>query len=204
MGEGLRQADAKCAIGSVKTNVGHLDAAAGVIGLIKATLALQHRMLPASLHFKSPNPKITLEDRPFYVAAKSIDWSGDTEALRAGVSSFGMGGTNAHAILETPPVKKASPEEESGWVILPLSARSEKALNLKKSALADHLENASSYLPDLAYTLQVGRCAMPFRQTIVSKNIEEAVSLMRVESNAPMQAVEGPPALVFMLSLIHI
>ena len=200
MGEGLRQADAKCAIGSVKTNVGHLDAAAGVIGLIKATLALQHRMLPASLHFKSPNPKITLEDRPFYVAAKSIDWSGDTEALRAGVSSFGMGGTNAHAILETPPVKKASPEEEPGWVILPLSARSEKALNLKKSALADHLENASSYLPDLAYTLQVGRCAMPFRQTIVSKNIEEAVSLMRVESNAPMQAVEEPPALVFMFT----
>ena len=124
------------------------------------------------------------------MAAKSIDWSGDTEALRAGVSSFGMGERTPHAILETPPVKKASPEEEPGWLILPLSARSEKALNLKKSALADHLENASSYLPDLAYTLQVGRCAMPFRQTIVSKNIEEAVSLMRVESNAPMQPVE--------------
>jgi len=91
-----------CALGSVKTNVGHLDSAAGVAGFIKAVLALKNRQIPASLHFTAPNPAIDFTDSPFYVNTELKEWRNDKYPLRAGVSSFGIGGTNAHIILERP------------------------------------------------------------------------------------------------------
>src|SRR5262249_46769638 len=116
-----------CAIGSVKSNIGHLDAAAGIAGLIKPVLALKHKQLPASLHFEQPNPQIDFADSPFYVDSKLCEWSSESSILRAGVSSFGVGGTNAHLILEQSP----EPVTGSGsreYKLIVISARSSTAL----------------------------------------------------------------------------
>ncbi|HAJ59260.1 MAG TPA: beta-ketoacyl synthase, partial [Cyanobacteria bacterium UBA8543] len=116
-----------CAIGSVKTNIGHLDAAAGVTGLIKTALALNHKLIPPTLNFEQPNPQIDWENSPFYVNAQLQEWKADSTPRRAGVSSFGMGGTNAHVILEeAPPVAAYSPSRP--WQLLLLSAKTESAL----------------------------------------------------------------------------
>src|SRR5438876_6201388 len=117
-----------CAIGSVKTNIGHLDAAAGVAGLIKTVLALQHRQLPPSLHFQRPNPKIDFASSPFYVNDKFRDWKTRLTPLRAGVSSFGIGGTNAHVVLEEAPAVEPSSDSRR-WQLLLLSAKTESALD---------------------------------------------------------------------------
>ncbi|HLL47705.1 MAG TPA: polyketide synthase, partial [Longimicrobiaceae bacterium] len=116
-----------CAIGSLKTNLGHLDAAAGVAGLIKTALALEHREIPPSLHFENPNPKIDFENSPFYVNRTLSEWRAGGGPRRAGVSSFGIGGTNAHAVLEEAPPRPASGPSRS-WQILTLSARTGPAL----------------------------------------------------------------------------
>src|SRR6185436_4374558 len=112
-----------CALGSIKTNIGHLDAAAGVAGFLKALLAVERGTIPPSLHFEQPNPEIDFAGGPFYVNTRLTPWPEDRRPRRAGVSSFGLGGTNAHAILEEPP-----PAEPSGasrpWQVLTLSARS--------------------------------------------------------------------------------
>ena len=112
-----------CAIGSVKTNIGHLDAAAGVTGLIKAVLALRHKTLPPSLHYERPNPQIDFAGSPFYVNTEAKDWPAGRAPRRAGVSSFGMGGTNAHVVLEEAPVPVPSVAGRT-WQVLPVSARS--------------------------------------------------------------------------------
>ncbi|MCP5053661.1 MAG: polyketide synthase, partial [bacterium] len=93
-----------CSIGSVKSNIGHLDTAAGIAGFIKTALALTHRQIPPSLHFESPNPRLKLENSPFYVNHAVRDWQHGDSPLRAGVSSFGIGGTNAHVVLEEAPL----------------------------------------------------------------------------------------------------
>src|SRR6185295_7137811 len=120
-----------CAVGSIKTNVGHLDAAAGVAGLIKTALSLAHRRLPPSLHFRAPNPRIDFAAGPVHVNAELRDWPAGEAPRRAGVSSFGMGGTNAHVVLEEAPelaAEAAPPDAPRRWMALPLSARSEAAL----------------------------------------------------------------------------
>ncbi|MGD8647893.1 MAG: polyketide synthase, partial [Desulfobacterales bacterium] len=109
-----------CAIGSVKTNIGHADAAAGIAGLIKTVLALQHRQLPPSLHVETPNPELNLADSPFYVNTTLRDWPEGPAPRRAGVSSFGIGGTNAHIILEEAPPRKTTSATQ-GWHLLPIS-----------------------------------------------------------------------------------
>src|SRR5262249_25868103 len=118
-----------CAIGSVKTNIGHLDTAAGVAGLIKTVLALKNRQIPASLHFELPNPQIDFASSPFYVNTELQQWESQGTPRRAGVSSFGIGGTNAHLILEEAPEMEPSQVVE-GWQLLLLSARSDRALTL--------------------------------------------------------------------------
>jgi acyl transferase domain-containing protein len=128
-----------CAIGSVKTNIGHLDAAAGVAGLIKTTLALKHRQLPSSLHFQEPNPEIDFSQTPFFVNTTLVDWETNGGPRRAGVSSFGLGGANAHLILEEAPPRKASGNVRS-WRLLALSAKTESALEKLTSNLTVQLE----------------------------------------------------------------
>jgi iturin family lipopeptide synthetase A len=138
-----------CAIGSVKTNVGHLDVAAGVTGLIKTALALHHRVLPASLHFESPNPRLDLATSPFYVNATLQPWTVAAAAAgagvprRAGISSFGTGGTNAHIVLEEAPERPES-DPAAPWQVLTISAKTEAALDRATNDLAAHLRQLAS------------------------------------------------------------
>ncbi|MEA1620048.1 SDR family oxidoreductase [Erythrobacter sp. T5W1-R] len=164
-----------CGIGSVKTNIGHLDTAAGVASTIKVALALKNRKIPPSLGFERPNPAIDFETSPFYVNTGLADWVATSGPRRAGVNSLGVGGTNAHAILEEAPEPDA--HEPSAWPaqILTLSARSEAALNEASGNLAAHLRsNPDQPLEDVAFTLKEGRRAFEKRRVLVAEDHAEA------------------------------
>jgi acyl transferase domain-containing protein/acyl carrier protein len=168
-----------CAVGSVKSNVGHLDAAAGITGLIKVVQSLKHRMLPPSLHFKQPNPQIDFAHSPFYVNTALTPWKSESGPRRAGVSAFGVGGTNAHVIVEEAPAPKA-PEKGRDWQVLPLSARTETALQKALQNLANHLRQDETIdLADAAFTLQMGRRAFPYRWAGVCSDVEQAVTALQ-------------------------
>ena len=165
-----------CAIGSVKTNLGHLDAAAGVTGLIKTVCALNHKMLPPSLHFVAPNPEINFADSPFYVNAALCEWQPSGAKRRAGVSAFGVGGTNAHIILEEPPARREVEPRRPAY-LLTLSAKSDSALEAAIGNLAKHLKRDHSLrIADVAHTLQAGRRAFNHRCALVCRNIDDAVN----------------------------
>jgi len=147
-----------CAIGSVKTNIGHTNCAAGVAGFIKTVLALKHREIPANLHFKKPNPKIDFENSPFYINKKLTKWhSKKNSPRRAGVSSFGLGGTNAHIILEEPPPIEKQQQERDKVYILPLSAKTEYALKKKIENFSEYLFYSKANLTDIVFTANSGR-----------------------------------------------
>ncbi|NES19590.1 MAG: acyltransferase domain-containing protein [Symploca sp. SIO3E6] len=158
-----------CAIGSVKTNVGHLADAAGVVGVIKTVLALKHQELPPSLHFKAPNPKIEFADSPFYVNHQLKPWSRNGAPRRAGVSAFGIGGTNAHLILEevpspTPQIYQSQQTNTRPYQLLVLSAKTSHALSVASQNLNQHWQQYPQLnLADAAYTLSVGRRAFSHR-----------------------------------------
>ena len=159
-----------CALSSSKPNVGHLDEAAGIASLIKATLALEHRELPPVLHFESLHPDISLEDSPFFVNARLSAWPAVASPRRAGVSSFGVGGTNAHVVLEEAPAQQAATAVDS-WHLLVLSARDDAALEEMTRRLRRHLELHPEVDPsDLAYTLQTGRRAFGRRRAAVYRD----------------------------------
>jgi amino acid adenylation domain-containing protein len=165
-----------CAIGSLKTNMGHLDAGAGVAGLIKTVLALNHRMIPPSLHFEQPNPSGDLNNSPFYVNRMLREWTTEGIPRRAGVSSFGIGGTNAHVILEEPPRTEA-PATSSGPHLLLLSAKTSAALDTMSLNLADYLQQHNGLdLRDVGYTLQVGRGFFNHRRVLVCQDVDDAVA----------------------------
>jgi amino acid adenylation domain-containing protein len=163
-----------CAVGSVKTNVGHLDAAAGVAGFIKTVLALKNRTIPPILNYRTPNPRIDLRETPFYVNTRLKKWHGNGTPLRAGVSAFGIGGTNAHVLLEEAPpmpLQKTSATAETHRerpLLLQLSAATETALETMTQNLVRHFKrNPRLNLADAAYTLQVGRKEHPHRKVQV-------------------------------------
>jgi phthiocerol/phenolphthiocerol synthesis type-I polyketide synthase E len=167
-----------CAIGSVKTNIGHLDAAAGVTGLIKTVLMLHHKHIPASLHFERPNPRIDFANSPFYVNTQLREWLTDGAARRAGVSSFGIGGTNAHIVLEEAPSQEPSGPSRSAHMFM-LSARTSTALDAATANLAAYLKHhPTAPLADVAYTLQVGRRAFSHRRMLVCSDAAEAIALL--------------------------
>jgi phthiocerol/phenolphthiocerol synthesis type-I polyketide synthase E len=161
-----------CALGSIKSNFGHLDAAAGVAGLIKTVLALEHRQLPPSLHFARPNPDIDFAASPFYVNAALADWRREGAPRRAGVSSFGVGGTNAHVVVEEAP-EPAPAAPARPWQLLVLSARSEPALDAATDRLVAWLRDQppgwqdDAGLADVAYTLRAGRVVFRHRRMLV-------------------------------------
>ncbi|MGB2677059.1 MAG: beta-ketoacyl synthase N-terminal-like domain-containing protein [Candidatus Acidiferrum sp.] len=150
----------RCALGSVKTNLGHLEAAAGIAGLIKVALALRHREIPPSLHFEKPNPHIPFDELPLRVQTTLSPWPAESGPALAGVSSFGFGGTNAHVVLEEAPppiIGMPDAERELGTYLLPLSARSPEALQSLARAYQSFLatpESAASLL-DVCYTASV-------------------------------------------------
>ncbi len=191
-----------CALGSVKSNLGHLDAAAGVAGLIKAVLALRHRHIPPSLHFERPNPEIDFDDSPFYVPASGRGWqaAGDVPR-RAGVSSFGIGGTNAHAVLEEAPAAEPSGGSRR-WQLLTLSARSETALEAAAKDLASHLRRQPSIdVADVAHTLQVGRRELELRRAVACRDVDGAAAAL--EGGRPAltwtrRAVAKNPPVIFL------
>jgi acyl transferase domain-containing protein/non-ribosomal peptide synthetase component F len=169
-----------CAIGSIKTNIGHLDAASGVTGLIKTALCIYYRQIPPSLNYRQPNPELNLETSPFYVNTKLIDWNTDKSPRRAGVSSFGVGGTNAHVIVEESPSLPSPDNHRDGWRMLSICARTESALDQATDNLRAFFEkNPQTDLADAAYTLHIGRRHFDYRRTAVCKSIQDAVSTLK-------------------------
>jgi phthiocerol/phenolphthiocerol synthesis type-I polyketide synthase E len=197
-----------CALGSVKGNLGHLDAAAGVAGLIKTTLALAHAELPASLHYERPNPRIDFAASPFYVNACRQPWPAGETPRRAGVSSFGIGGTNAHVVLEEAPpaeIVGVPPSESSRpWHLLPLSARTGSALGTLAVRLAGHLRaHGEPNLADVSYTLQVGRRELGVRRALLARDGEEAAARLAALAGEGVLSPEPPverPAVAFVFS----
>jgi len=170
-----------CAIGSVKTNVGHLVSAAGITSLIKTTIALQQKVIPPSINFETPNPQIDFENSPFFVNTKLSEWETNGTPRRAAVNSAGIGGTNAHIILEEAPTIEVAPTLRKHQLLL-LSARTPSALETVTENLVNHLkDNPTIPLADVAYTLQVGRKAFPHRQIVVLKDIEDAVTVLETK-----------------------
>ena len=185
-------AEAYCALGSVKTNIGHLDAGATAAGLIKAVLSLQNEVIPPSLNFKEPNPRIGFCGSPFYVAAEPVAWKRGESPRRAGISSFGLGGTNAHLLIEEAPARPASAPAQ-GAQLLVLSARTETALARRCADLADWLEhNPGANLADVAHTLRVGRRRFEKRAAIICADPAEAVAKLR--RMAPGETLRGTHA----------
>ncbi|WP_310422582.1 aminotransferase class III-fold pyridoxal phosphate-dependent enzyme [Chamaesiphon sp. VAR_48_metabat_135_sub] len=196
------QTDARqfCALGSIKSSIGHLADAAGVVGLIKTALALDHKQLPPSINFTTPNPKLDLEHSPFYVNTELVEWPAGSSPRRAGVSSFGVGGTNVHLVVEeAPPVKptgKSRPQQ-----LLLLSAKNSTALATATSNLGVHLASHPDIdLADVAYTLRHGRKAFNYRSCIVCQNPADAVSGLSGDSRRVMtrQVSAQNPDVVFM------
>jgi iturin family lipopeptide synthetase A len=164
-----------CGVGSVKTNIGHLDTAAGIAGFIKTVLTIHHRQIPPSLHFEKPNPKIDFKNSPFYVNAQLKEWKTTGYPLRAAISSFGIGGTNAHALLEEAPQEEERPGHRNNCLLV-ISARSEAALEVATKNLVTLFRQAPTIsLPDAAYTLQNGRQAFNYRRILTCSNLEEAI-----------------------------
>ncbi len=194
----------RCVLGSVKSNIGHADTAAGVAGLIKAVSALEARELPPTLHFRAPNPAIGLEETPFEVRSELRAWEGEGPR-RAGVSSLGVGGTNAFAVLEEGPRLISDPPPRR-LHLLPLSGRTERVREVAGADLAAHLEAGPvtpSELADTAWTLSVGRRAFPLRRAVVVGSGEEAVEALlggdpeRVVSG---RALDAPPDVAFLFA----
>jgi acyl transferase domain-containing protein len=176
-----------CALGSLKTNIGHLDAAAGVAGLIKIVLALKNKLLPPSLHFKETNPKIVFENSPFYVNTRLAEWTPECGVRRAGLSSFGIGGTNAHVIVEEAPESVVPYQTESSELIV-LSAKTETALASASRRLVAHLKHHPELcFADVAFTLQVGRRMLNHRLMLLGRDTEDTVAAL--ESKDPRRVL---------------
>ncbi|MBR7833506.1 SDR family NAD(P)-dependent oxidoreductase [Actinospica durhamensis] len=192
-----------CPIGSVKTNIGHLDRAAGTAGLIKTSLVVKEGLIPATLHYTSPNPEIDFEHSPFYVNDRLASWGGERGVRRiAGLNSLGMGGTNVHVVVEQPPVRPAPAAADAGtrrrYQVLPVSARRAEAADEAVRRLAEHLEARSEQLrlADVAFTLQVGRKTFEHRRVAVADGIGSAVAVLSGDDAglcARVEATEGRP-----------
>lgn len=184
-----RNPEKHCALGSVKSNIGHLDTAAGVAGLIKVVESLKNEAIPPTLHFKEANPKLGLDESPFYVADKKLDWPRAGTPRRAGLSSLGVGGTNAHIILEEAPIAEPTSASKP-YYLLPLSARTATALDTAAQNLAEHFrKHPDLNLADAAYTLSVGREEFNHRRVVAVTNAAEAAELL--ENNTRSRVYSG-------------
>jgi acyl transferase domain-containing protein len=191
-----------CALGSVKSNIGHTDTAAGVAGFVKAVLALEHRQIPPTLHYKAPNPAIDFGNSPFYVNPDLREWPSDG-VRRAGISSLGVGGTNAHVVIEeAPPTPPGGTSREHQLLVL--SARTPTALDAATANLADYLrEHPAADLADVAFTLKAGRRAFAERRTLVCRSVDEAAELLETPGSDRVltaTASDRSPSVVFMFA----
>lgn len=199
----------QCAIGSVKTNIGHLDEAAGIAGLIKTALALHHQQLPPSLHFVTPNPAIDFAQSPFYVNTALSAWPAQATPRRAGVSSFGVGGTNSHVVLEEAPVGdretgRQGDRQTRQHQILALSAQSEQALNALVQRYSDYVTaHPATNLADLCFTANTGRKHFAQRVAVVADSMEKMAQQLQkarhAKADAPKTA-QAQPKIAFLFT----
>lgn len=195
---GERDSASSCALGALKANIGHLDAAAGVAGLIKAVLALKHKELPPNIHYANPNPNVDWGGS-FHVNRECLPWHSSTPR-RTGVSSFGIGGTNAHVILEEAP-PRGSGGTRQALQLLVFSAKTPTALENVQHRLASHLGFTECALEDVAYTLQLGRKHHAYRSMLVCGDVKHATRVLGVAGHAQIQTgrlFDIPPKIVFM------
>lgn len=191
-----------CGIGSLKTNIGHLDTAAGVASLIKVSLALRHGLIPASLNFSKPNSRIDIASTPFQVVDQARPWPRAAQPRRAAVNSLGVGGTNAHVIVQEPP-RVDTPQEQAGWQVLALSARSPASLDRLKEKWREFLAEPPPgfSLADAAYTTQVGRRGFEHRCAIVAQDLDGLRAALQVKSHGRCATGKAPanePGVVLM------
>ena len=194
-----------CRIGSVKSNIGHTDTAAGVASLMKVVLAMEHRELPPTLHFRAPNPACSFDSTPFRVNDSLTPWQPPPGVpRRAGVSSLGVGGTNAHVILQEAPLRGAPAAQTRGHWVLELSARTPSALDAAAQSLAAYLESEPGLsLAEVAHTLRNGRRQMPVRRVLVARDATDAAQLLRGADHlrvAQVESAQGPRPVVFMFA----
>jgi acyl transferase domain-containing protein len=183
-----------CAIGTVKTNIGHVRAAAGVAGLIKTAQALHHGLIPPSLHFETPHPQIDFANSPFFVNTRLREWKTESSPRLAGVSAFGIGGTNAHMILEEAPAPAPSGPSRDAQLLV-LSAKTPAALATATDNLAEYLgQNLETPLADIAYTLQRGRQAHALRRALVCHSAEDALAVLAAGDPARIATGQGGAA----------
>lgn len=191
-----------CRLGSLKANLGHLDAAAGVAGLIRAVLALWHREFPPLASFTQANPHLALAESPFVAESVARPWPTGKTPRRAGVSSFGIGGTNAHVVIEEAPPAPGAPAMRASQMLV-LSARSAVGLEQATSDLARHLsQHREQSLADIAWTLQVGRKAFPYRRILIARDADEVSEALAQPARAPVlsgmhEGGERPVAFLF-------
>jgi acyl transferase domain-containing protein/glutamate-1-semialdehyde aminotransferase len=187
--EGGAAGNGFCTLGTGKTHIGHLDVAAGVTGLIKTIQQFRHEKIPALLHFNAPNPHIDFANSPFTPASEEREWKRNEAPRLAGVSAFGVGGTNAHIVLEEPPVFPSEPAHRRNQLLI-LSAKTPTALEAMASRLADHLEREAPSLSNVAFTLAEGRRAFSYRRAIFASDLDSAITKLR----EPAKSQEAKPA----------
>jgi amino acid adenylation domain-containing protein len=194
--EGGAEGNAYCAIGTGKTHIGHLDCAAGVTGLIKTIQQFRHEKIPALLHYKAPNPRIDFANSPFAPVGEDRDWKRGEAPRIAGVSAFGVGGTNAHIIVEEPPLPRHTSPGRRQQLLL-LSARTPEALTAMSDRLADHIERENPDLADVSHTLAIGRRAFPHRRFVVATDAADAITKLR-ETGKSSAAPAAAPRVAFL------
>jgi acyl transferase domain-containing protein len=184
-----------CWLGSVKSNIGHLDNAAGIASLIKTILALEHGEIPQTLHFTAPNPQLALESSPFAVNNRLVEWTRGKTPRRAGVSSLGIGGTNVHVVLEEAPAPaSAPPDDPAEYHVLTVSARTPEALDVVASRIAEHLAaHPAIGLANVSYTLTMGRRQLGRRRAVVAATCREAEEALRRSPGQSVDAVRDRP-----------
>jgi acyl transferase domain-containing protein/thioesterase domain-containing protein len=188
-----------CALGSVKSNIGHLGEAAGVAAFIKTVLAVHNRVIPSTLHYESPNPQIDFSNSPFFVNAATAPWASSTGPRRAGITSLGAGGTNCHLIVEESPALPASGSSRP-WQLLLLSAATPSALERATENLGRHLrQHPDLSLADVAYTLHIGRKAFEHRRVLVCRDRDEAIAACEFKQEAiTSSAKSAEPKVAFL------
>ncbi|HEY8371301.1 MAG TPA: amino acid adenylation domain-containing protein [Pseudonocardiaceae bacterium] len=186
---------ARCALGAVKTNIGHLDVASGIAGLIKAVLCLEHRTLVPTLHYRTPNPRIDLEHSPFHVNTECRPWTGVDGVLRAGISSFGIGGTNAHVVLEAAPsVPPSGRRSDRAHQLLVVSGRTPEAVRRQSRRLADFLaDNPGVPVERVAHTLLSARRRFEYSAVVVGRDRQELVQRLTAGDAGCVPGREGRP-----------
>lgn len=188
----------KCTIGSVKSNIGHLNTASGIAGFIKVCLMLKHSQIPPTVHFETPNASLLKQGCPFRVTNKLEEWKTNFEPLRAGVSSFGIGGTNAHVILEKAPIPKSTSRDTRKSLVL-ISANTHKSFERLTNQLTSHITQRPSLpLDDLAYTLQIGRQHLKYRKHFLVQDKDQLVESISNINTAALTSSLGKPRIVMM------